>query len=109
LQRESYQIISPPKVYNKCIFYNSPHLLLRIFIYYMGYGDILNRLFGDEKFYPYWTSLLGEARNDFLIFHDLGEILLFKEQALFLAYGLTPTHYDEQGREIKKDESFLII
>jgi hypothetical protein len=50
---------------------------------------------GIDTYKPDWTSLLGEARREYLTW-EMSEILLYKEQALYLGEALTPNIMEEE-------------
>jgi len=74
----------PHNLYKKSVEYKLPPLLLLIFNYYLGSSSFIFLIKGKNN----WPILLGKTRVEYFT-HDLGEILLYREQALFLAAALT--------------------
>jgi hypothetical protein len=66
-------------VYNTCIKYKRPHMLLSVLYYYLGTGSNIFSINSNL----HWPLLLGEAQKEYLI-HDLEKIILYREQALYI-------------------------
>jgi hypothetical protein len=73
-------------VYEECIRHNSPHILPAVFNFYIGFGDTNSRL-------------LGHCREE-----EMGDVLLYKEQALFLAEVLLPYNFINSRKNKEYDK-----
>lgn len=94
-------------VYRECVYNKNPYLLLSVFNFYLGYGDSTSFLLGSEDLIYNWNQLLGEARKEFLI-HDLKDIFLYKEQALFFAEEMVPPHiFGKKGEKIYEGGGYM--
>jgi hypothetical protein len=92
-------------VYEECIRHNFPHILLAVFNFYIGFGDTNSRLLGHcrEEEGSYWPWLLGEPRKDYFTW-EMGDVLLYKEQALFLAEVLLPYNFINSRKNKEYDK-----